>query len=194
MTNDSNVTQLLRELTEGREDVMEELIPAVYTELRALARRQLSSERADHTLSPTALVHEAYLKLVDVRHVDWQDRAHFFAMAARQMRRVLIDHARARSAEKRGGGQVFVTLHDALDGARADAEELVAMDDALSRLAEVDERACRVVECRCFAGLSVQETASALGTSPTTVKRDWAFARSWLNRALAGEHPGGSDG
>lgn len=181
----TNVTQLLREFSAGSAEATEALVPAVYDELRELAQRQLRNERAGHTLTPTALVHEAYMKLVNVKEVDWQDRAHFFATAARQMRRVLIDHARSRKRDKRGGGQVHLTLDEALRATGADIEELIALDEALTRLAEVDERACRVVECRSFGGLDVDETAHVLGTSATTVKRDWAFARAWLNRELS---------
>jgi RNA polymerase sigma factor (TIGR02999 family) len=170
---------------------MDRLVPVVYDELRRIARAQLRGEREGHTLSTTAVVHEAYLKLVDIRSVEWRDRAHFFAVAARQMRRILIDHARTRGRTKRGGGQVQVTLHDAASIQDTDAEGLIMLDDALSRLEQLNERQCRVVECRCFVGLSVEETAEALGASPTTIKRDWAFARAWLNKEL---RLGGSDG
>lgn len=184
MADGTRVTQLLRQFTSGRDAAMDELVPVVYDELRRLARHQLRSERSDHTLGPTALVHEAYIRLVDVREVDWQDRAHFFAMAARQMRRVLIDHARSRGRLKRGGEAVKLPLSEALHVDARDSEELIALDDALLRLEAINERLCRVVECRCFAGLTVEETARALDISTATVKRDLAFSRAWLNRAL----------
>jgi RNA polymerase sigma factor (TIGR02999 family) len=184
MTDSPDVTQLLRELTAGRRDALDQIIPAVYGELRRIAHGQLRSERPGHTLSTTALVHEAYLKLVDVHEVEWQDRAHFFAMAARVMRRVLVDYARGRARRKRGGDVVRVPLDNVGAPSLPRAEDLLDLEEALSRLEAISERQCRVVECRCFAGLSVEETAEALGTSPATVKRDWAFSRAWLNREL----------
>jgi len=184
MRDSRDVTALLRELAAGRPGALDRLIPVVYEELQRIARGQLRRERADHTLSTSALVHEAYLKLVDVRQVDWQNRVHFFAMAARVMRRVLIDFARARKREKRGDGAVHVTLREATDMPVDGPEGLLDLDDALQRLEARSARQCRVVECRCFAGLTVDETAEALDVSTATVKRDWAFARAWLNREL----------
>jgi len=184
MRDSRDVTALLRELAAGRPEALDRLIPVVYEELQRIARGQLRRERADHTLSTSALVHEAYLKLVDVRQVDWQNRVHFFAMAARVMRRVLIDFARARKREKRGDGAVHVTLREATDMPVDGPEGLLDLDDALQRLEARSARQCRVVECRCFAGLTVDETAEALDVSTATVKRDWAFARAWLNREL----------
>jgi RNA polymerase sigma factor (TIGR02999 family) len=163
---------------------MDRLVPVVYDELRQIAQGHLRNERSGHTLSTTALVHEAYLKLIEIEHVEWQDRAHFFAVAARQMRRILIDHARTRGRAKRGGDAVKVPLDQAADIPAMDSEGLIMLDEALSKLEALNERQCRVVECRCFVGLSVEETAEALATSATTVKRDWAFARAWLNREL----------
>ena len=162
----------------------------VYDELREIAHRQLRNERSGHTLSTTALVHEAYLRLVNVNQVQWKDRAHFVAVAARVMRRILVDYARARSRDKRGGDAVRIPLTDVPDIAVADGD-LIAFDGTLDRLEAINERLCRVVECRCFGGMSVDETAAALGTSPATVKRDWAFSRAWLNRELAGSGAGG---
>lgn len=184
MSERATVTQLLQEVGAGRRDAMDRLVPVVYGELRNIAQGHLRREQKGHTLSPTALVHEAYLKLIEIDQVAWQDRAHFFAVAARQMRRILIDHARNRGRAKRGGDAVKVPLAEAADMPALDTEGLLMLDDALSRLEALNERQCRVVECRCFVGLSVVETAEALGTSPTTVKRDWAFARAWLNREL----------
>jgi len=162
-----------------------QIVPVVYEELRAMARRQLSSERPDHTLQPTALVHEAYLKLVDQDQVAWRGRNHFLAVASIAMRRLLVDHARGRAREKRGGGAAKVSLTASLPVANDDqAAEIMAIDDLLGTLAEFDERAARVVECRYFAGLSIEETATALGLSPMTVKRSWQLARAWLRKEL----------
>jgi RNA polymerase sigma factor (TIGR02999 family) len=180
----SEITALLIQLSQGRREALDQLMPVVYEELRSLAQAQLRGERPGHTLNTTALVHEAYLKLVHVQRVQWRDRAHFFAMSARLMRRILIDHARARRREKRGGDAVAVTLDEQLALEPGRADDLVALDDALTRLEALSERQARVVEYRCFAGLSLEETAAVLETSPATVKRDWAFARAWLNREL----------
>ncbi|OLB47082.1 MAG: hypothetical protein AUI13_18275 [Gemmatimonadetes bacterium 13_2_20CM_2_69_23] len=185
-----DITQLLRDMSRGQRDALDRLIPMVYDELREIAHRQLRNERSGHTLSTTALVHEAYLRLVNVNQVQWKDRAHFVAVAARVMRRILVDYARARSRDKRGGDAVRIPLTDVPDIAVADGD-LIAFDDTLDRLEAINERLCRVVECRCFGGMSVDETAAALGTSPATVKRDWAFSRAWLNRELAGSGAGG---
>jgi RNA polymerase sigma factor (TIGR02999 family) len=171
----------------GRPEALDRLIPVVYEELQQIARGQLRRERADHTLSTSALVHEAYLRLVDIRQVDWQNRVHFFATAAQVMRRLLIDFARARKRDKRGGGAVHVTLSEASGMPGDGPEGLLDLEDALQRLEARNARQCRVVECRCFAGLTVDETAEALEISAATVKRDWAFARAWLNRELRGE-------
>ncbi len=175
----SEVTRLLRE-TDSPE-AADRLYRLVYDELRAVAVRRLAAERADHTLTPTALVHEAYIRLVDQDRVEWRGRAHFFAIAARMMRRILVDHARRKQAERRGGGAVHVTLGSA--GGSDDDErihDLLALHDALERLAALDDRQASVVELRFFGGLEVEETAHVLDVSPSTVKRDWAFARAWL--------------
>jgi len=185
-----DITQLLRDMSRGQRDALDRLIPMVYDELREIAHRQLRNERSGHTLSTSALVHEAYLRLVNVNQVQWKDRAHFVAVAARVMRRILVDYARARSRDKRGGDAVRIPLTDVPDIAVADGD-LIAFDGTLDRLEAINERLCRVVECRCFGGMSVDETAAALGTSPATVKRDWAFSRAWLNRELAGSGAGG---
>jgi len=180
-----DITGILRELSDGKRDSFNRLIPLVYDELRRIARRQLRAEREGHTLSATAVVHEAYLRLVDVRNADWRDRAHFFAVAARLMRRVLIDYARAKRRNKRGGQAIRVPLTEAEGIPTRHTEDLLNLDEALTRLAAKNERLCQVVECRCVVGLSVEETAVALGTSAATVKRDWVLARAWLNRELA---------
>lgn len=180
-----DITGLLRQLSQGRREALDCLMPVVYHELRRIAHAQLRGERPGHTLNTTALVHEAYLKLVNVDQIEWRDRAHFFATAARVMRRILIDYARSRKRLKRGGDEaVQVPLDEALAVGFEPAEDLLALDEALTRLEAQSERQSRVVECRCFAGLSVDETAAALGISPATVKRDWEFSRAWLNREL----------
>ncbi len=184
MDETHDVTRILQDAGRGSQDAMNQVVPLIYEELRRIAGSQLSRERADHTLSTTALVHEAYFKLVDIDRVEWQDRAHFFAVAARQMRRILIDHARTKGREKRGGDAILVPLDEAAELPGLDAESLIMLDQALEKLEKLNERQCRVVECRCFVGLSVEETAAALDTSTTTVKRDWAFARAWLNQQL----------
>ena len=158
----------------------------VYNELRQLAARKLRGERNDHTLSTTALVHEAWLELNKLNRIQWQNRGHFLAVAAQAMRRILIDYAVARGRQKRGGGQVVVSLDDgdALAIAHDRADELVELEEALERLQAINERQAKVVECRFFGGMSVEETADALNVSPATVKREWAIARAWLNREM----------
>ena len=186
MEETSAVTELLRAWKGGDDGALERLIPTVYSELRAIAARQLQGERAGHTLQPTALVHEAFLKLQDLNCIRWHDRAHFFAFSSRIMRRILVDHARGRLAAKRGAEALHVGLTEwegAMEPALSPAE-LIDLDRALDRLAEEDPRLTRLVEVRFFAGLSVEETAEVLECSPRTVKRDWAFARSWLLNQL----------
>jgi RNA polymerase sigma factor (TIGR02999 family) len=187
------ISQLLHELSQGKPDALDRLIPVVYDELRGLAHGLLRGERTGHTLNTTALVHETYLRLVRIEQIDWRDRAHFFAVSARVMRRVLIDYARARKREKRGGDPIQVPLSEGMDLVVQQPEDLLALEEALARLEVLNQRQCRVVECRCFAGMTVEETAAALDTSPATVKRDWAFARAWLNREL-GQSPTGQLG
>lgn len=184
MQSRGDITQLLLTWSGGDREALDELVPLVYQELRSLARRHLANERADHTLSTKALVHEAYVKLVDIDRVAWQDRAHFFAMASRAMRRILIDHARARRRQKRGGGRERVSLDEIPLVSDEQAEELIVLDDALRRLAELSERQSRVVEMRFFSGLTIEETAHVLELSPASVKRDWTVARAWLNQEL----------
>lgn len=189
-SHEPDITQLLRASSQGNRSAVDHLMSVVYEELRRIAHGQLSRERTGHTFCTTALVHEAYLRLVKLERVEWRDRAHFFAIAARMMRRILIDYARARSREKREGSLQRVPLTEGVWVEAGRTELLLELEDALLRLEAQNSRQCRVVECRCFAGLSVDETAAALGTSAATVKRDWAFARAWLNRELAtnGEH------
>ncbi|HLG04678.1 MAG TPA: sigma-70 family RNA polymerase sigma factor [Gemmatimonadales bacterium] len=177
------ITDLLRAAGAGSHEAMDRLIPLLYDELRGLAAGYLRSERTDHTLQTTALVHEAYLKLVDQRHTTWQNRAHFFGIAAQAMRRILVDHARRRRALKRDAGRP-VTLDENVVGDLGDTEEILGVDAALERLAALDPRQARVVEMRYFAGLTIEQTAEALGVSPATVKREWLSAKAWLQREL----------
>jgi RNA polymerase sigma factor (TIGR02999 family) len=164
---------------------LDDVFPAVYDELRRVAHRHLRGERTGHTLGTTALVHEAYLELAKLDHIRWPGRAYVLAAASRAMRRILIDFAIARRAQKRGGGATAEPLDDAVAMAVSRGDELLALDEALERLGAVNARYCQVVECRFFGGMSVEETAEALGTSAATVKRDWTMARAWLNRELA---------
>lgn len=179
-----DVTRLLAELSAGDPAALPKLMPLVYEELRALANRALRRERSDHTLATTALVNEAYLRLVDQRNPHWRHRTHFFAVAAQLMRRILVDHARGRRAAKRGGGQARVALDDAVDLAEGRAVDLIALDEALTRLAELDPQQGRLVELRFFGGLTLEETAAALEISLATVKREWTSAKAWLRREI----------
>ena len=165
---------------------LDELFPVVYEELRRVAHRHMRGELTGHTLSTTALVHEAYLEMAKLRHVNWPGREYVLAAASQAMRRVLVDYAVARKAGKRGGGAIAEPIDDAVVMAVERSEELLALDEALSRLAADNNRYARVIECRFFGGMSIEETAAALGTSAATVKRDWTVARAWLNRELAG--------
>lgn len=184
MDEHGEVTQLLVAAKDGGADAIGRVVTLVYEELERIAHRQLAREQAGHTLDTGALVHEAYLKLGQLDHIDWQSREHFLAMAARLMRRILIDYAVARRAEKRGGGAVRITLDPGMAAVEAGGDDLLALDDALKRLEQLNARQSRIVECRFFAGMSVEETAAALDLSPATVKRDWVSARAWLNREL----------
>jgi RNA polymerase sigma-70 factor (ECF subfamily) len=181
------VTELLLKWREGDESALDRLVPIVHSELRRIARRCMAGERAGHSLQATALVNEAYMRLIDVKHVNWQNRAHFLAMSARFMRRILVDYARSKGYQKRGGRAVNVTFDESLPVAAEPGMDLVALDDALKALATVDERKSRVIELRFFGGLSVEETATVLGVSPETIMRDWKLAKAWLMRELRGE-------
>jgi RNA polymerase sigma-70 factor (ECF subfamily) len=174
------VTQLLLQLRAGEKGAEAKLITLVYTELQRLAAHYLRGERPDHTLQPTALVHEAYIRLTQLQGVDWQSRAHFFAMAATVMRRILVDHARARKANKREGFREAISLEDAFVVSHARSLELVALDDALEKFAKLNARGSKIVELRFFGGLSEEETGAVLGISARTVKRDWRLAKAWL--------------
>jgi RNA polymerase sigma-70 factor (ECF subfamily) len=184
VSDPGDVTALLRAWRHGDEAALERLVPLVEPELHRIARRCMAGERAGHSLQATALVNEAYLRLVDVQRVNWQDRAHFLAMSARLMRRVLVDAARAKGYQKRGGGAVKVTLDEALIPSAGPAVDLVALNDALEALAAFDERKSRVVEMRFFGGLSVEESAAVLDVSVDTVMRDWKLAKAWLLREM----------
>jgi RNA polymerase sigma factor (TIGR02999 family) len=181
------VTELLVEWKKGNDKALEELIPIVYSELRLLARQQLSRERPEHTLQPTTLTHEVFIRLFGCRQVGWQNRAHFFAVAAQLMRRILVEHARKRRSAKRGGIATRVTLDDATAPAEPLDVDVLSLHQALTRLEALDARQCSVVELRYFGGLNLDETAEVLGCSSATVKRDWSVAKLWLRRELERE-------
>jgi RNA polymerase sigma-70 factor (ECF subfamily) len=189
-STDADVSSLLRAWSDGDQNALDKLAPIVYDELRRLAGYYLNRERSGHSLQATALVNEAYLRLVDYKRMQWENRAHFFAVSAQLMRRILVDHARRHNL-KRGGGVQHVALEDTATVGGGRAENLVALDDALQALARLDARKARVVELRFFGGLSVEETAEVLQISPVTVMRDWSTARAWLYREMGG---GSSDG
>ncbi len=179
------ITRMLHEWSDGRREVLEDLMPLVYNELRRQASRYLRRERIGHTLQTTALIHEAYLKLIDQRDVNWQNRAHFFGIAAQAMRRILVDYAKTRHREKRGGAGENLPLGEARFIAfKEKSIDLIALDQALTRLAKFDDQQARVVELRYFSGLSIEETAEVLKISPATVKRDWTIAKAWLKREI----------
>lgn len=180
------ITELLGEINAGDESALIRLVGLLYDELHALAARQMRKERWDHTLQPTALVNEAYLRLLGDRNIQLHDRAHFFGAAAEVMRRILVDHARKKLADKRGGGKAHAQLDDVIVWREDRSEDMVAIDDALSRLAAMDPEKSRIVELRFFAGLSIDEIAAVLDVSPRTVKRKWRFAKAWLFREISG--------
>jgi RNA polymerase sigma factor (TIGR02999 family) len=185
----SEVTRLLSQWSDGNQAALDELTPLVYQELHQRARNYLRRERVDHTLQPTALIHEAYLRLVDDSPSEWKGRAHFFAVASRVMRQILVDHARRHAAGKRGSGVANVSLEEALVPARSEHADLMALDDALEKLATFDQRKCRIVEMRYFGGCTVEETAEALGIAGITVMREMRVAEAWLRRVMRGEDP-----
>ncbi len=187
MPDQAHITELLRRYGDDERDAFDRLFPAVYDELRRIAHRHMQRERAGHTLGTTALVHECYLGLVDQTRTSWNDRAHFFAVASTAMRHLLIDYARRRTAQKRGGKRKRVTLDDAMVAAETEAAELISLDKALTALSEKHARMGRVVECRFFGGMTVEETAAALDASARTVERDWTRAKAYLRQALAND-------
>lgn len=184
MPPQEGVTQLLVQCSEGNREAFNALLPLVYDELRRLAGFYLNRERSGHTLQSTALVHEAYLRLVDQTHVRWQNRAHFFAIASQMIRRILVDYSRGHRTSKRGGGAVKLQLDDALAVPGKSDLELVALDDCLNSLAELDPKQARIVELRFFGGLSIEETAEVMQSSPATIKREWSSAKAWLFREM----------
>ena len=184
-SDNNEVTKLLESWSSGKQEALDELMPLVYQELRRMAKKYMNSQPSKHTLQTTALIHEAYLKLADNRGKNWQNRAHFFAVAAQAMRHILVDHARLHKAEKRGGDTQIVSLEEAAIISDERAAEIVALDEAIENLSKVEERKSRVVELRYFGGLSVEETAEVLKISPETVMRDWRFAKTWLLRELS---------
>jgi RNA polymerase sigma factor (TIGR02999 family) len=186
-----DATQVLAAHQGGDPDASARLLPLVYDELRALAGAYMRRERPDHTLQPTALVHEAYLRLIDITRIDWRGRSHFVAMAATQMRRILVEHARARLTQKRGAAPQRITLNENVAVTPGPTLDLLAFHEALQKLEKESPRQGRVAELRCFAGLEVNEAAYVLGVSETTVKRDWKVARAWLRREIAGDRGGG---
>jgi RNA polymerase sigma factor (TIGR02999 family) len=190
MAPDSDITNLLDEWGRGERRALDELLPLVYAELRRVAARQLRRERDGHSLQPTALVHEAYLRLVDQRKVDWRSRAHFFGVAAQVMRRILVAHARRRLAGKRGDGVRPVSIEQAMDTPAASPIPVLDLDDALDRLGSLDAGLAQIVELRAFGGLTIEEAAHVLNVSPSTAKREWRTAKAWLTRELGAEGPG----
>jgi RNA polymerase sigma factor (TIGR02999 family) len=182
----SDVTRLLSEWSGGNQAALDQLTPLVYRDLHIRASNYLRHERPDHTLQPTALIHEAYIRLANDSPPEWNSRAHFFAVASRVMRQILVDHARRNAAEKRGGGANEVSLDEAIVPARCENSDLMALDEALGRLAKFDERKCRIVEMRYFGGCTVEETAEALGVAGITVMREMRLAEAWLRRELQG--------
>jgi RNA polymerase sigma factor (TIGR02999 family) len=182
-----NVTDLLINWGEGDKEALDQLVPLVYEELRRQAARYLRRERVGHTLQTTALIHEAYLRLVDQTNVRWQNRAQFFGIAAKLMRRILVDHARTKKRAKRGGSDVRVSFTEAKISEKVQELDVVALDEALDRLAEIDEQQSKIVELRFFSGLTVEETAEVLAISPATVKRDWSVAKAWLHREISSD-------
>lgn len=182
-----DVTHLLNDWGRGNQQALDKLLPLVYDELRRLAASYLRRERPDHTLQPTALVHEAYFRLIGQREVSWQNRAHFFGIAAQAMRRILVDHARSHLYAKRGGGAQKLSLDEAMGVPDQQGVELTALDEALNKLETIDPRQSRIIELRYFGGLSIEATAEVLGISPATVKREWSMARAWLHRQISQE-------
>ena len=183
----SDLTEALAELSRGHAEARADVLQLVYQELKRLAQARMRGERADHTLQPTALVHEAFIQLIGDQDARWENRAHFFGAAAEAMRRILVDYARSRQALKRGGGKRRVSLEEVVDLATDHCGDVIVIDDALVKLSAIDAQKARVVELRFFGGLSVEETAAVLDISPRTVKRDWSFAKAWLFREIGGE-------
>ncbi len=183
MSNE-NVTQLLQLSSEGNRDALDQLLPLVYDELRRVARHQISKERANHTLQATALVNEAYLKLIGQHSVDWQNRAHFFSIAAETMRRILVNHAVERNAQKRGGGMTLLSLDEEIDFIHQRDLDMLALDEALKKLEEFDQTQAKIIELKFFGGMTNEEIASVMGVSESTIKREWRMAKAWLQTKI----------
>ncbi len=181
------ITRILKSWSGGNRDAVDDLMPLVYEELHKVAAQYLRRQRPDHTLQPTALVNEAYLKLIDISDVNWQDRAHFFAFASQTMRHILVDHARSQGREKRGGGAQKLSLDEALSFSNEKEVDLLLLDESLRQLAEIDDQQSKIVELRFFGGLTVEEAALVLHISPATVKREWRIARAWLFKRMKDE-------
>ena len=181
------VTELIIELSNGKRDAVDRLLPLIYDELKRVAANYLRRERSDHTLQPTALVNEAYMKMIDITQVSWQNKAHFIGVAANHMRRILVDHARNHNAQKRGGEFQILTLNEEIDKSDEESTDLIALDDALNELAKMDPVKAKIVELRYFGGLSTTETAEVLGVSPITIKRHWKLTKAWLYGQLSGQ-------
>lgn len=182
---EKNITLLLESCSNGNKNAVNELLPIVYNELRKISSKYLHDEYRNHTLQTTELVHEAYIKLVGGQEINWQNRAHFFGIAANSMRQILVDYARKRNSQKRGEGKTHVSLDDAEDMIFSSEEDIIALDEALKKLEAIEERSSKIVELRYFSGLTIEETANVLNISPATAKRDWNFAKAWLYREIA---------
>lgn len=182
-----NISLILKDWSSGNQAAVDQLMPAIYDELKKIAAQYLRKERSDHTLQPTELAHEAYLKLIDISNVNWQDRAHFFAVSAQVIRHILVDHARAKATDKRGGAAERIVLDEAISFSNEQDTDLLALDEALKELATFDEQQSKIVELRFFGGLTIEETASVLRLSPATIKREWTLAKAWLHKNLSGK-------
>lgn len=183
-SNKNPITQLLNEFGQGNKLVLNEILPLVYNELRKISSKYLRDEYRNHTFQTTELVHEAFIKLIGDENISWESRAHFFGIAANSMRQILVDHARKRTAKKRGEGKLIIPLEGALEVSNQSDEQIIALDEALKKLETIEERACRIVELRFFSGLTIEETAHSLNISPATAKRDWNFAKAWLYKEI----------
>lgn len=182
-----NISLILKDWSSGKSEAVDRLMPVIYDELKKIAAQYLRKERREHTLQPTELAHEAYLKLIDISNVNWQDRAHFFAVSAQVIRHILVDYARAKATDKRGGAAERIILDEAISSSDERDTDLLALDEALKLLATFDEQQSRIVELRFFGGLTIEETAAVLDLSPATIKREWALARAWLHKTLSGK-------
>ncbi len=185
--NQKNISLIFKDWSSGRREAVDELMPVIYDELKKIAAQYLRKERREHTLQPTELAHEAYLKLIDISNVNWQDRAHFFAVSAQVIRHILVDHARAKATDKRGGAAERIVLDEAISFSEEPDTDLLALDEALKTLATFDEQQSKIVELRFFGGLTIEETAEVLKISPATIKREWTLAKAWLFKRMKDE-------